>query len=116
MEEFDTHLLVPVGALPDDEGSVGVAAAIALVSLMSDRSVDPQLAAIGVLSLHGRVLPGRGIAHKMLAAHRAGVRRVLLPRGNERALDELPTYFHDQITCIPVEDIGQALQVALRRM
>ena len=114
LEEFDTHIRVPVTILPGEEDAVGLAAAIALVSLMRDVSTDPELAAVGRLDLLGRVSPVDGVAHMTLAAHRAGVRRVVLPRGNERALDYLPPQLHDDITFIPVEDLAQALQVALR--
>ncbi len=114
LEEFDTHIRVPVTVLPGEENAVGLAAAIALVSLMRDVSTDPELAAIGRLDLLGRISSVGGVAHTMLAAHRAGVRRVVLPRGNERALDYLPRQLHDDITFIPVEDLAQALQVALR--
>jgi ATP-dependent Lon protease len=114
LEEFDTHIRVPVTVLPGEEDAVGLAAAIALVSLMRDVSTDPELAAIGRLDLLGHISPVDGVAHMMLAAHRAGVRRVVLPRGNERALDYLPPQLHDDITFIPIEDLAQALQVALR--
>ena len=72
------------------------------------------MAATGSLSVDGRIEPTVAVAPKVLAAHRAGVRRVLLPRGNERDLDDLPPRIHDDITFIPVDDLAQALQVALR--
>ena len=114
MQEFDMHVHVPRSALAGDAGAAGLAVAIAIVSLARDRPVDPELAATGNLSIQGRIEPTNGIAPKMLAAHRAGVRRVVLPRGNERDLDDLPAQIHDDITFIPVDDIAQALQVALR--
>lgn len=114
MQEFDIQVHVPASRLAGDSGSVGLAVAIAIVSLARDRPVDPELAATGSLSVNGRVEPIGGVAAKMLAAHRAGVRRILLPRGNERDLDDLPPRIHDDITFIPVDDIAQALHVALR--
>ncbi len=114
MQEFEMHVHVPTNTLAGDMASAGLAVAIAIVSLARDRQVDPELAATGSLSIEGRIESTSGIAPKMLAAHRAGVRRVLLPRGNERDLDDLPTQIHDDITFIPVDDIAQALQVALR--
>ena len=114
MQEFDMQVHVPASRLTGDSSSVGLAVSIAIVSLARDRPVDPELAATGSLSVTGRVEPTSGVAAKMLAAHRAGVRRVVLPRGNERDLDGLPPRIHDDITFIPVDDIAQALQVALR--
>ncbi len=114
LEEFDTHLMLPVNGIPGDEAAAGLAATIAFVSLMRDRPADQELAATGVVTLHGRILPTLGVRHKMLAAHRAGVRRVLLPRGSESELDDLPARVHDDITFIPVDDVAQALHVALR--
>lgn len=114
MQEFDMQVHVPASRLADDSGSIGLAVSIAIVSLARDRPVDPELAATGSLSVDGRIEPTVAIAPKMLAAHRAGVRRILLPRGNERDLDDLPPRIHDDITFIPVDDIAQALHVALR--
>ena len=114
LQEFDMHVQAPRSTLADDSGSAGLAVAIAIVSLARDRPVDPELAATGSLSVDGRVEPTVAVAAKVLAAHRAGVRRVVLPRGNERDLDDLPPRIHDDITFIPVDDIAQALQVALR--
>ncbi len=114
LEEFDTHVVIPVGELPGDEQAAALAAAIAMVSLMRDRAVDPEVAATGAVTLHGGVMPARGIAHKMLAAHRAGVRRALLPRGNEGDLDGLPAVLREDMTFIPVATVAQALQIALR--
>ncbi len=114
LQEFDMHVQAPRSTLAGDSGSAGLAVAIAIVSLARDRPVDPELAATGSLSVDGRIEPTVAVAPKVLAAHRAGVRRVLLPRGNERDLDDLPPRIHDDITFIPVDDLAQALQVALR--
>lgn len=114
MQEFEMQVAVPSNPLAGDETSTGLAAAISIVSLARDRPVDPELAATGTLAVDGRIEPTLGVSHKVLAAHRTGVRRVLLPRGNERDLDELPPQVHDDITFVPVDDIAQALQVALR--
>jgi len=114
LQEFDMHVEVPRSTLSNDQAAAALAVAIAIVSLARDRPVDPELASTGSLSVDGRVEPTVAVAPKVLAAHRAGVRRVVLPRGNERDLDELPPRIHDDITFIPVDDIAQALQVALR--
>jgi ATP-dependent Lon protease len=113
MQEFEMQVAVPSNPLAGDEASTGLATAISIVSLARDRPVDPELAATGTLTVDGRIEPTLGVSHKVLAAHRTGVRRVLLPRGNERDLDQLPPRVHDDITFVPVDDIAQALQVAL---
>ena len=114
LEEFDTDLLIPASELPGDEGSLAVAAAIAMVSLMRDRSADPELLAIGGMTAHGHVRRAAGVHAKILAAHRGGIRRVVLPRQNEHDLDSIPVPLHDAITFIPVDEAGQAINVALR--
>ena len=114
MQEFSIRGHLPATTLVGDEASTGLAAAIAIVSLARDRPIDPELAATGSVAIDGGVNPTLGISHKMMAAHRAGARRVLLPRGNEHDLDELPAQIHDDMTFIPVDDIAQAVQVALR--
>lgn len=114
LEEFDTDLLVPASDLPGDEGSLAIAAAIAMVSLMRDRAADPEFLAIGGMTAHGHVRRAQGVQAKILAAHRGGIRRVVLPRQNEHDLDSLPAQLHDAITFIPIDEVGQGINVALR--
>ena len=114
LEEFDTDLLLPASELPGDKGSLAVAAAIAMVSLMRDRAADPELLAIGGMTAHGHVRRAEGVQAKILAAHRAGIRRVVLPRQNEHDLDSIPAPLHDAITFIPIDEAGQGINVALR--
>lgn len=114
LEEFDTDLLVPASDLPGDEGSLAIAAAIAMVSLMRDRAADPEFLAIGGMTAHGHVRRAHGVQAKILAAHRGGIRRVVLPRQNEHDLDSIPSQLHDAITFIPVDEVGQGINVALR--
>ena len=87
-ERSDIHVHVPAGAIPKDGPSAGVTMVTALVSLLTGRAVRPGLAMTGEVSLSGRVLPVGGIKEKVLAAHRAGIRTVILPRRNEKNLLE----------------------------
>ena len=114
LEEFDTDLLVPASDLPGDEGSLAIAAAIAMVSLMRDRAADPEFLAIGGMTAHGHVRRAQGVQAKILAAHRGGIRRVVVPRQNEHDLDSIPAQLHDAITFIPIDEVGQGINVALR--
>jgi ATP-dependent Lon protease len=114
LEEFDTDLLLPASELPGDEGSLALAATIAMVSLMRDRAADPEFLAIGGMTSHGHVRRALGVQAKILAAHRSGIRRVVLPRQNEHDLDSLPEPLHDAITFIPIDEAGQGINVALR--
>ena len=114
LEEFDVHVSIPSSPLPEDAGSLAIAATIATISVLLDRAVDTEVLAIGGMTGHGRIRRTYGTGAKILAAHRGGIRRVLLPRENERELGKIPAVLHDAITFIPVEDVGQAIAVALR--
>ena len=114
LEEFDVHVSIPSNPLPQDAGSLAIAATIATISVLLDRSVDTEILAIGGMTGHGRICRTYGTGAKILAAHRGGIRRVLLPRENEHELGNIPAVLHDAITFIPVEDVGQAIAVALR--
>lgn len=114
LEEFDVHVSIPSNPLPEDAGSLAIAATIATVSVLLDRPVDTEVLAVGGMTGHGRICRTYGTGAKILAAHRRGVRRILLPRENEHELGNIPAVLHDAITFIPVENVGQALAVALR--
>jgi ATP-dependent Lon protease len=89
-KDRDIHIHFPVGAIPKDGPSAGMGLAVGLISLLSHRTVDPKIAMTGELSLRGHVLPIGGVKHKVLAAHRAGIETVLLPKRNEKDLKEIP--------------------------
>jgi ATP-dependent Lon protease len=113
-EYSDIHVHVPAGAIPKDGPSAGVTMATALVSLLTGRAVRPSLAMTGEISLSGRVLPVGGIKEKVLAAHRAGVRTLILPRRNEKSLTEdVPAAVREVMTIHLVDSIPEALEVAL---
>ena len=107
------HLHVPAGAIPKDGPSAGTAMTTALVSLLTGRTVKPTVAMTGEVTLQGRVLPIGGVKQKVLAAHRAGIREVILPKRNEGDLDDVPEGVRDQITFHIAESIDEVLGWAL---
>lgn len=111
--EHDIHIHVPAGATPKDGPSAGVTMFTALTSLFTGRKVRPDTAMTGECSLRGRVLPVGGIKEKVVAAHRAGIRRVILPAKNERDLDELPETVRDDLEFIIAHDMTDVLHAAL---
>jgi ATP-dependent Lon protease len=112
-ETVDIHLHVPAGAIPKDGPSAGVAMATALASLVTGRPVSGDLAMTGEITLRGLVLPVGGIKEKVLAAHRAGIKRVCIPRRNERDIDELPEQVLQELEIILVDRVEQVLAAAL---
>lgn len=112
-EQSDIHIHVPSGAQPKDGPSAGVTIATALVSLLTRKVVNPKVGMTGEITLSGQVLPVGGIKEKMLAAHRAGLKTVLLPRQNEMDLDDLPDDVKKDIRFVPVDTIDDVLQIAL---
>jgi ATP-dependent Lon protease len=111
----EIHLHVPAGAVPKDGPSAGVALATAIVSALSGRRALGEVAMTGEISLRGRVLPVGGIKQKVMAAARAGVRRVLLPRRNAKDLVEVPAEVRDQLEVVLVDSIDEALDLALEK-
>src|SRR5436190_302983 len=113
-EHSDVHVHVPAGAIPKDGPSAGVTMATALVSLLTARPVRPDLAMTGEISLSGRVLPVGGIKEKVLAAHRAGIRTIVLPRRNEKnLLEDVPAAVRQSLSVHLADTIGDVLGVAL---
>jgi ATP-dependent Lon protease len=112
-EKHDIHLHVPAGATPKDGPSAGVTMVVALASLLTGKPVKGNVAMTGEITLRGQVLPVGGIKDKVLAAHRLGVDTVLLPKKNENDLDDLPEDVRGKLTFVPLEQIDQALDVAL---
>jgi len=112
-EGTDIHVHVPAGAIPKDGPSAGLAMVMAMASLLSGRPVRSDVGMTGEVTLRGRVLPVGGIKMKLLAAHRAGLSSVLLPRRNERDLEDLPDEIRDALNIVLVDRIDEALPVAL---
>ena len=109
----DVHIHIPAGAIPKDGPSAGVTMFTALVSLLTGRTVDSDVAMTGEISLRGLVLPVGGIKEKVIAAHRAGIRTVLLPKRNLRDLEDVPESVRKDIRFVPLERVEDALQEAL---
>ncbi|HML22159.1 MAG TPA: endopeptidase La [Aggregatilinea sp.] len=112
-EHRDVHLHVPAGAIPKDGPSAGVTMATALASLFTGRPVRGNVAMTGEITLRGQVMPVGGIKDKVLAAHRAGLDTVILPRHNEVDLDDVPDDVRQSMTFIPVDSVDKALDAAL---
>lgn len=112
-EKSDVHVHVPAGAIPKDGPSAGIAMAMAITSLFTCRPVHSNIGMTGEVTLRGRVLPVGGIKMKVLAAHRAGLTTVILPKRNERDLDELPDEVRTDMTFLPIERIDEAIKAAL---
>ncbi len=110
-----THLHVPAGAIPKDGPSAGVTMATALVSLLTGRTVRPEVGMTGELTLRGRVLPIGGVKAKVLAAHRAGLREVILPARNEPDLDDIPADVRDSMIFHLTSEVSEVLDVALTK-
>jgi ATP-dependent Lon protease len=112
-ERSDLHLHIPAGAQPKDGPSAGVTMATALVSLMTGKLVRSDVGMTGEITLRGQVLPVGGIKEKILAAHRAGLKTIILPRDNEPDLEELPEEVHQAINFILVDTMDEVLSQAL---
>jgi ATP-dependent Lon protease len=112
-KETDVHLHVPAGAIPKDGPSAGVAMVLAQASLYSNRIVRGNVGMTGEVTLRGRVLPVGGIKMKILAAHRAGLDTVILPKRNEKDLDDVPAEVRNAMTFVLAERIDDAIEAAL---
>lgn len=109
------HIHVPSGAIPKDGPSAGITMATALASAYVGKPVRSDTAMTGEISLTGLVLPVGGIKEKVLAAHRAGIRRIILPKANEKDLKEVPQEVRDELTILPVERIEEVLPAAFNQ-
>jgi ATP-dependent Lon protease len=113
LDKTDIHVHVPAGATPKDGPSAGVAMFVALTSLLSNRTVRSDVAMTGEISLRGLVLPIGGVKEKVLAALRAGITTVMLPARNKRDLDDIPPDARAQLRFEWLENVDDALRVAL---
>ncbi len=115
-QKFDVHIHVPEGATPKDGPSAGVGMCTALVSALTDIPVSSDVAMTGEITLRGEVLPIGGLKEKLLAAHRGGISKVLIPEENEKDLAEIPKNIKDKLQIVPVKWIDAVLEHALKHM
>jgi len=113
LSQTDIHVHVPAGGIPKDGPSAGVAMLVALTSLLAGRAADPRVAMTGEITLRGDVLPVGGIKEKVLAAHRAGVRTVVLPARNEPDLEELPQDVRSELHIVLANRVEDVVAAAL---
>ncbi len=112
-EKMDIHIHVPEGATPKDGPSAGVTMCTSLVSALTGRPVRKDVAMTGEITLRGKVLPVGGIREKVLAAHRAGIKKVLLPAENERDIDDIPANVRKKLEFVLIHEAKEALEQAL---
>ena len=113
--DHEVHLHLPAGATPKDGPSAGITMALALYSLSTNKRVRSTLAMTGELSLVGRVLPVGGIKEKVLAAKRAGIREIILPKQNVKDLKEVPERHRKGMKFYPVSHFDEVLEIALHK-
>lgn len=111
----DIHIHIPEGAIPKDGPSAGISMTTAMVSALSKRKVKASFAMTGEITLRGRVLAIGGLKEKVLAAHRYGIKNIILPMQNKKDLEEIPEKIRRQINFYPVEDIGEVLERVLEK-
>ena len=111
-KNFDLHIHVPEGAIPKDGPSAGIAMCTAIISTLLKRPVDRNVAMTGEITLRGRVLPIGGLKEKILAAHRGGIKRVIIPAENEKDIIDIPITIKKQLDIIPVDHMDDVLPLA----
>lgn len=111
--DSDIHIHVPSGAIPKDGPSAGIAIAVAIASAVTKREIKKDIALTGEITLSGKILKIGGVKEKVLAAHRAGVKIVIMPKSNEKSLDDVPDSIKKELEFRFVERIGEVLEMAL---
>lgn len=112
-EKNDIHIHVPEGAVPKDGPSAGITMATALISALTGRPIHKEVGMTGEITLRGRVLPIGGLKEKTLSAHRAGLKKIIIPADNERDLDDIPDSVKEQLTFVLVSHLDEVLEHAL---
>jgi ATP-dependent Lon protease len=112
-DESDLHVHLPAGAIPKDGPSAGITLCTAIVSLLTARRARPGIAMTGEITLHGRVLKIGGLKEKVLGAHRAGIKTIILPADNQGEIEEVPIEVRAQMIFAPVRTIAEVLALAL---
>jgi ATP-dependent Lon protease len=113
LSKIDLHIHVPAGAIPKDGPSAGVAMLTSLASLLTHRRVSPLIAMTGEITLRGAVTPIGGVKEKVIAAHRAGIKKVILPKKNEKDLKEVPQEVRNELEFHFVENVEELLKLTL---
>ena len=113
-EKIDIHLHVPEGATPKDGPSAGIAMYTTLVSVLTKTPVRKDVAMTGEITLQGRVLPIGGLKEKLLSALRGGIKTVIIPKDNEKDLEEIPEIVTKEMTIVPVSEVSEVLKIALK--
>ncbi|MGI6524788.1 MAG: endopeptidase La [Bdellovibrionota bacterium] len=113
-DKIDIHVHVPEGGIPKDGPSAGITIALSIVSALTGIPIDKEIAMTGEITLRGNVLPIGGLKEKSLAAHRGGIKRVMLPRENESDIDEIPATVRKDLELIPVQQVDQVIFEALK--
>ena len=113
-EKNDVHIHVPEGAIPKDGPSAGITMVTAIISALSNRPVNKNVAMTGEITLRGRVLPVGGIKEKILSAHRAGIKTIILPSENKKDLEDIPSNIKRKLDFVFVDNIEQVLKRALK--
>jgi ATP-dependent Lon protease len=112
-KEYDIHIHIPEGAIPKDGPSAGISMCTSLVSALTKRAVYRDIAMTGEITLRGRVLPIGGLKEKIIAAHRGGIKKILIPKENEKDLRDVPNSISKQLEIVPVEHMDEVLGYAL---
>ena len=113
-EKNDFHIHVPEGATPKDGPSAGIAMVTSIVSSITNNPVDREIAMTGEVTITGQVLSIGGLKEKLLAAHRAGIKKLIIPKDNEKDLADIPQKIKDDIKIITVETVDEVLKLALK--
>ena len=113
-EQNDFHIHVPEGAVPKDGPSAGITLATAVYSALSQRYVNKEVGMTGEITLRGNVLPIGGLKEKAIAAHRSGLKTILIPKDNEKDIDDIPKEVKAALTIILVEHVTDVFQQALK--
>jgi ATP-dependent Lon protease len=112
-EKYDIHIHVPEGAVPKDGPSAGITMATALISALTNKPIRKEVGMTGEITLRGRVLPIGGLKEKLLSAHRAGLTTIIIPKENEKDLENVPDTVKSALTIIPVSHLDDVLRYAI---